>query len=155
MGPHGTYMYMLHGDSSHRDGNTARIYVAYAVPYVLTVCFLSVYYPFGVLTYPETMLYIPWWSQSSLSTTSSLPHAGACALPPSNTGGHSMDDLIDVHALMQKLGVGRRWVWERMHDADPESRLPYVRLGRRTLRFRVSDVEKWISRQRHNVGAGV
>lgn len=43
--------------------------------------------------------------------------------------------------LMQMFGVTRAWIYSWVYH----KRIPFVRLGRLTLRFREADIKKWIA----------
>lgn len=57
--------------------------------------------------------------------------------------------LIDAKELAEILGVRPQWVYARVDQGD----LPGFRLGH-YLRFRLSEVLKWLERQRVNGEAG-
>ncbi len=57
--------------------------------------------------------------------------------------------LIDAKELAEILGVRPQWVYARVDAGE----LPGFRLGH-YLRFRVSEVEAWLGRQRVNGEAG-
>ena len=60
-----------------------------------------------------------------------------------------IERLIDAKQLAEILGVRAQWVYSRVDSGD----LPAMRLGH-YLRFRVSEVERWLEHQRVNGEAG-
>lgn len=61
----------------------------------------------------------------------------------------SPERLIDARELAQLLGVRPQWVYGKVDAGE----LPGYRLGH-YLRFRASEVEAWLERQRVNGEAG-
>lgn len=65
-----------------------------------------------------------------------------------------LEPLLDIHDLARHLGMSPEAVYVlRSRGLGP----PAVRLGKRSIRFRASDVEKWLEsrreRQTEEVGA--
>ena len=60
------------------------------------------------------------------------------------------DDLLTTAQTARMLGVPKSTVkyWRHSKPSDPRSqRLPFVKLGRRCIRYRKADVEAFINRQ--------
>jgi len=55
-----------------------------------------------------------------------------------------MQDLLDVRAAAQRLGVYPPAIYKLANAKDPADRLPVVRIGGR-LRFRESDIERFVA----------
>ena len=55
------------------------------------------------------------------------------------------EELITPEAVKQRLGIrSDRSFWAMLH----RSNLPHYRLNARVIRFRLSEVEAWLERQR-------
>lgn len=49
--------------------------------------------------------------------------------------------LINVKTLCELWGVEKDWIYDMVEVGG----LPHQKLGRRTLRFRVSELEEWLA----------
>ena len=68
-------------------------------------------------------------------------------LKPFLTGpsrGREGDIVFDVPSLCDYLRVTPKWVYEQTHL----NAIPYYKLSNKTLRFKRSDIEKWMERLR-------
>jgi excisionase family DNA binding protein len=63
----------------------------------------------------------------------------------SHTGRNRSDDTVfDVNGLCDYLHVTPKWVYEQTHLKA----IPHYKLSNKTLRFRRSDIDKWMERLR-------
>jgi predicted DNA-binding transcriptional regulator AlpA len=67
------------------------------------------------------------------------PPQRATAMPYSLTG----DPLLTVDDVASRLNVSMDWVWD--HSSRKTPRLPVIRMGDGTLRYRASGIEDFIS----------
>ena len=68
-------------------------------------------------------------------------------LKPFLTGpsrGQERDSIFDVQSLCEYLKVTPKWVYEQTHL----NAIPYYKLSKKTLRFKRSDIDKWMERLR-------
>jgi excisionase family DNA binding protein len=53
-------------------------------------------------------------------------------------------ELLSIPQVCQYIGMGKSWVYRRIHDGE----IPSVRLGR-TIKIRRSDLEQYLERHRN------
>ena len=53
-----------------------------------------------------------------------------------------MDPILTVEDVARRLNVSRDWVWD--HSSRKAPRLPVIRMGDGTLRYRASAIEEFI-----------
>ena len=53
-------------------------------------------------------------------------------------------ELLSIPQVCQRLGMGKSWVYRRIHDQE----IPSVRLGR-TIKIRRSDLEQYLDEHRN------
>ena len=58
----------------------------------------------------------------------------------------TMDPLLSPADVGAYLGLGRRWVYDNRHILPTP-----IRINRHLLRFRKSEIDDWIERQREGV----
>ena len=58
-------------------------------------------------------------------------------------------ELMSIPQVCQYLGMGKSWVYRRIHDQE----IPSVRLGR-TIKIRRSDLEEYLEEHSHRPGDG-
>ena len=66
--------------------------------------------------------------------------------PPQRAPSHSQltaDPLLTVEDVARRLNVSKDWVWD--HSSRKTPRLPVIRMGDGTLRYRASAIEDFIS----------
>jgi predicted DNA-binding transcriptional regulator AlpA len=66
--------------------------------------------------------------------------------PPQRAPSHSRltaDPLLTVDDVARRLNVSKDWVWD--HSSRKTPRLPVIRMGDGTLRYRASGIEDFIS----------
>src|SRR5215204_1091917 len=56
-------------------------------------------------------------------------------------------ELLSIPQVCQYLGMGKSWVYRRIHDQE----IPSVRLGR-TIKIRRSDLEQFLDEHSHRLG---
>lgn len=56
-----------------------------------------------------------------------------------------LDPLLTVEDVAARLNVSRDWVWD--HSSRKLPRLPVIRMGDGTLRYRASRIEDFINEQ--------
>lgn len=71
-------------------------------------------------------------------------HFYSPAPEPSATRSHigPVDPLLTVDEVAQRLKVSKDWVWD--HSSRKTPRLPVIRMGDGTLRYRTSGIEDFI-----------
>jgi len=65
-----------------------------------------------------------------------------------STGGNGTSRLLSVDDVASLLNVPRKWVYRRVGLKPPDG-IPYLKVGK-YLRFRESDLSKYIERLRRN-----
>jgi predicted DNA-binding transcriptional regulator AlpA len=66
--------------------------------------------------------------------------------PPQRASTHTQfaaDPLLTVDDVARRLNVSKDWVWD--HSSRKAPRLPVIRMGDGTLRYRASGIEDFIS----------
>ena len=66
--------------------------------------------------------------------------------PPQRASSHAQltaDPLLTVDDVARRLNVSKDWVWD--HSSRKAPRLPVIRMGDGTLRYRASGIEDFIS----------
>jgi predicted DNA-binding transcriptional regulator AlpA len=66
--------------------------------------------------------------------------------PPQRASTHTQlaaDPLLTVDDVARRLNVSKDWVWD--HSSRKTPRLPVIRMGDGTLRYRASGIEDFIS----------
>jgi predicted DNA-binding transcriptional regulator AlpA len=56
-----------------------------------------------------------------------------------------VDPLLTVDDVARRLNVSKDWVWD--HSSRKVPRLPVIRMGDGTLRYRANKIEDFISEQ--------
>lgn len=54
------------------------------------------------------------------------------------------EPLLDWRPIAKFLGLHERAFWRHVH----EDKIPFYKLNKRVLRFRLSEVESWLSRRK-------
>lgn len=72
--------------------------------------------------------------------------------PQRSFGKNSLDEdpLLTVDDVSRRLNVSKDWVWD--HSSRKMPRLPVIRMGDGTLRYRASGIEAFIS-ERERISA--
>jgi predicted DNA-binding transcriptional regulator AlpA len=67
--------------------------------------------------------------------------------PPARSNRYEVpvDPLLTVDDVARRLNVSRDWVWD--HSSRKVPRLPVIRMGDGTLRYRANKIEDFISEQ--------
>jgi excisionase family DNA binding protein len=60
------------------------------------------------------------------------------------------DDIISMEECARRLGVSRRWVYERTRRRSQDP-IPHTKFGKKTLRFSWQRISEWWCAHEHNV----
>ena len=61
------------------------------------------------------------------------------------------DDILTIDEVARRLGVTRRWVYERTRKRSRDP-IPHTRFGKKTLRFSWQRISDWWRAHERNVG---